>query len=340
MPDTPAWRRQRLPTLVLTGSEVKPLVSMKDILEVAEDAFREKSLGRVQMPPKTYLYYPAYGGDLRSMPSALENPEISAVKIVNFHPGNRKMNLPSVMATILLVDPKTGQPLSIMDGTWLTALRTGAATATATKYLAREDSTSLGIVGAGTQAVTQLEGILSVASVRRVRVYDLHHEAALIFVERAAAEHPNVVFEPVRSVEEAVTGVDILVTVTPAREPVVSDRWVQEGLHINAIGADAPGKEELDPAILRRAKIVVDDRIQTSHGGEINVPLKNGQLRPEDIYAELGDIVARKVPGRESEKEVTVFDSTGIAILDAVSAKLVYDRALQKGVGRVMNLVS
>ncbi len=327
-------------TLILRGSEIKRLVSMNDVIRVVEEAFREKSLGRVQMPVKTYLFFHKYGGDLRSMPSTLDNPETCAVKIVNFHPGNKRMNLPSVMATIVLIDPKTGAPLSIMDGTWLTAMRTGAATAVATKYLSRSNSTTVGFVGAGTQAFTQLRGIVSVRQIERVKAYDLSPQASQTFVDAMAAEQPKIRFQTVVSAEEAVRRSDVVVTVTPARGPVVYDHWISDGTHINAVGADAPGKQELDPAIFKRAKIFVDDRDQTFHAGEINVPLKQGLLRPEDIHGELGDVIAGKILGRQSDREITVFDSTGIAIEDAVTAKLVYDRALEKGLGVKIDLVS
>ncbi|MBI2185265.1 MAG: alanine dehydrogenase [Thaumarchaeota archaeon] len=327
-------------TLILKGSDIKPLASIKDIIQAVEEAFKQKGLGKVQMPPKTYLYFEKHGGDLRSMPSALESPEIAGVKVVNYHPNNRNLKLPSVMATIILIDPKTGTPLAIMDGTWITAMRTGAASAVAAKHLARKNCKTLGLVGTGTQAVTQLMGIHAVRPIQQVKAYDIYPEGRKAFVEKMSREYPDVTFQAVSSAEEAVKDSDILVTVTPAREPVVFNQWIQEGIHISAIGADAPGKEELDPAILKRAKIVVDDKEQTFHAGEINVPLKKGLIKPSDIYAELGDIVAGKAEARESDREITLFDSTGVAILDVVSAKLVYDRAVQKGVGLNLDLVS
>jgi len=139
--------------------------------------------------------------------------------------------------------------------------------------------------------------------------------------------------------EKAVRGADIIVTTTPSREPLVADEWVSNGAHINCIGADAPGKQELDPAILKRSKIIVDDREQASHSGEINVPISKGLLSKGDVWAELGEVVAGLKPGRESKRELTVFVSTGLAVQDAVTAALVYRKASERGLGRMIPLV-
>lgn len=144
---------------------------------------------------------------------------------------------------------------------------------------------------------------------------------------------------PVEDAKTAVEGADIVVTTTPSRKPLVLDEWVAPGTHFNCIGADAPGKEELDPAILERAKIVVDDWDQASHSGEINVPLKKGILTKEDVWAEIGEIVAGLKPGRSSSDEITVFVSSGLAVQDAVTAQLAYEKALEKKLGRLVELL-
>lgn len=331
---------ESLETLVLTDGEVKELVSMKEVMDKVELAFKEKGLKRVQMPAKTYLFYGKYDGDLRVMPSYLEELDVSAVKIVNSHPENKtRYNLPTVMAIVVLVDPKTGFPLAIMGGKTLTDMRTGAAGGIAAKYLARKDSKIVGMVGAGAQARTQLAGLLEVyGKLEEVRVWGLYGTGDE-FAAETRAKYDNIgrIFS-VKSVGEAVKGADIVVTATPSRQPLVMDNMVRPGMHFNCIGADAPGKEELDPAILKRAKIVVDDYEQASHGGEINVPLSLGIIKREDIWAEIGEIVAGLKPGREKPDEITVFSSTGLAIQDAVTAKLVYDKATKKGVGRFIKI--
>ena len=330
-------------TLLLTEGEVKRLLSMDEVIKVVESAFREKGLGRVQMPAKIYLFYKKYNGDLRAMPSYLENLDISAVKIVNVHPDNRvKYGLPTVMATIVLIDPKNGAPISIMGGTTITAMRTGAAGGVAAKYLARKDSKVVGLVGAGTQARTQLTALLSLyESLEEVRVYDIDRSASESYVSEMGDTYKGRIKNifSVDGVKDAVKEADIVVTTTPSRKPLVMDEWISEGVHINCIGADAPGKEELDPAILKRAKIVIDDWEQASHSGEINVPLSKGLITKQDIWAEIGEIVAGLKPGRVSPDEITLFTSTGLAIQDAVTAHLAYKKALEKGIGKLIEFI-
>jgi len=331
-----------LETLILSDHEVRELISMRDVMDAVELAFREKGLGRVQMPPKIYLFFSRYNGDLRAMPSYLEEMNISAVKVVNVHPDNReRYGLPTIMAVIILVDPRNGFPLAIMGGTTITNMRTGAAGGIAAKHLARRDSRVVGLVGAGVQARTQLMALLEVfGSLDEVRVWSRSDETKMRFIDEASAIYGRMCrFVAASSVEDAVKGADIIVTTTPSRAPLVMNDWIKPGVHINCIGADAPGKEELDPAILKRAKIVVDDWEQASHSGEINVPLKMGLISRSDIWAEMGEIVAGIKPGRVGDNEITVFVSTGLAIQDAVTANLVYKRALERGVGRRISIV-
>ncbi|MEM4311582.1 MAG: alanine dehydrogenase [Nitrososphaerales archaeon] len=327
-------------TLILTGEEIKSRLSMSEVIGAVEQSFREKGLGRVQMPAKIYLFYSKYNGDLRAMPSYLESLDISAVKVVNVHPDNPlKYRLPTVMATIILIDPKNGYPLAIMDGTLITDMRTGAAGGIAAKYLARKDSKIIGMVGAGKQAETQLEALLSLyKKLEEVRVYSRSKERREAFVKKFNSSEIGEII-PVENVEEAVKNTDIIVTTTPSREPLVKDEWISMGTHFNCIGADAPGKQELEPKVLKRAKIVVDDWEQASHSGEINVPLAKGMISKEDIYGEIGEIVAGLKKGRIYDSEVTVFTSTGLAIQDAVTANLVYKKALDKGLGRFIKLI-
>ena len=327
-------------TLLLTDKDIRQLLSMKEVIEAVELAFKEKGLGRVQMPPKSYIFFNRYNGDLRVMPSYLEELEISAVKVVNVHPDNPlKYKLPTVMATIILVDPKNGAPIAIMGGTWITAMRTGAAGGVAVKYLARPDSRVIGIVGAGVQARTQLMALKEVLEeIEEVRVTDIV-KAARERYAKEMSEKLGLNIRAVDSAKKAVEGADIVVTVTPSREPIVKSEWIGPGVHINAIGADAPGKEELDPELLKRAKIIVDDLEQASHSGEINVPLAKGIITREDIWAELGDVIAGLKPGRTSPDDITIFDSTGLAIQDAVTAALAYKKALEKGIGQFVEIV-
>ena len=328
-------------TLILTDEDVRKLLDMREVMEVVERAFKEKGLSRVQMPKKSYLFYDKYDGDLRVMPSYLEALDVSAVKVVNSHPQNRsRYGLPTVMAVVVLVDPKSGFPMAVMSGSWLTAMRTGAAGGVAAKYLAREDSETLCFIGAGTQARTQLMALSVVLrSIKCVKVYDIDEAASKGFAEFSSKVVEGLKVEVCGTPREAVEGADVITTATPSREPIVMDEWVGKGAHINCIGADAPGKEEIDPRILLRAKVVVDDVEQAVHGGEINVPIAKGLFKREQIYGELGEIVAGLKKGRESADEITVFTSTGLAIQDAVTARLAYEKALARGLGMRVRLV-
>jgi len=332
-----------LKTLLLTDEEIKPLLSIGEVMEAVEEAFKEKGLGYVQMPPKPYLFFEKYDGDLRVMPSYLERIDVSAVKVVNSHPHNlSSYGLPTVMATIILIDPKNGAPLAVMGGSYITALRTGAAGGIAVKYLARKDSKVIGLVGAGTQARTQLAALISLyKELDEVRVWSRTRETRNRFVSKMRELYRKEVnrIRPLESVKEAVEECDIVVTSTPSRNPIVMNEWISKGTHFNCIGADAPGKEEIDPAVLKGAKIVVDDWEQASHSGEINVPLTKGLIKKEDIWGDLGEIVAGLKAGRASRDEITVFDSTGLAVQDAVTAKIVYEKAISKNIGEFIELI-
>lgn len=322
-------------TLLLSHTEMELLLNMREVIEIVEEAFREKGLGRYQMPPKVYMIFEEYEGDLRAMPAYVMG--YAGVKIVNSHPRNPERGFPTVMGILVLNSPETGFPLAIMDATLLTSYRTAAASAVATKYLARDDSSILGIIGAGTQGRFQLLGLMEVMDVDRVLIWDISEDRADRYV-REMSEKTDLDISVAGSPRD-VCRCDVLVTATPARSPIVRNEWIEDGTHINAIGADGPGKQELDPEILRRSKVVVDDLEQAIHGGEINVPISEGLFSPDAVYGELGEIVAGLKPGRTSREEVTVFDSTGLAIQDVATAKLVYEKALREGRGIRMRLV-
>ena len=317
--------------LWLNQKDVKSVLDMPAAMDVVEKAFKQHGLKKVQMPPKTYLYFEKHNGDLRTMPSFLEAQDITGVKIVNVHPDNLKIGLPTVMALVVLNSTETGAPLAIMDGTYLTDIRTGAAGGIAAKHLARPDSKVVGMVGAGNQARTQLLALAQVFDIEQVRItskvishYKEFEKEMEGIVDCELLQTPHV---------EEVCDCDILVTTTPVRSPVVKNEWVKEGTHINAIGADAKGKQELDSQLLTRAKVVVDDIVQASHSGEVNVPLSTGVISSKDIYCELGEVIAGVKSGRESDEEITIFDSTGLAIQDLSTANLVFERAVEKGIG-------
>ena len=310
--------------LFLSRTDVERLLTMTDTVKAVGEAFRLVAEGKTVMPPKIYLDLPNYHGDFRAMPAYIQGT--AGIKWVSVYPDNRQQHLPSVMATILLSDPHTGALLAVMDGAYITEMRTGAAGGIAVKYLARKDAKSIGLIGAGVQARTQLYAIHEVRpDITDVTVYDINAEARDQFAQNMSVEL-DLSLISVSTVAEAADS-DIVVTTTPAREPVVKLSHIKPGTHINAIGADAQGKQELETDLLIRNKIVVDDIVQASHSGEINVAISQGALKQDQIYGTIGEIVIGLKKGRESEKEITVFDSTGLAVLDIICARMVYEKA-------------
>lgn len=325
----------KIEVLLLSEREIAELLSIEEVMEVVENAFREKALGYVQMPPKVYLNFSKYNGDIRAMPAYLERLDVASVKIVNSHPENPKIFcMPTVSATVLLLDPRNGALLSIMGGNNITAIRTAAAGGIAAKYLAKRNSKTVSFIGTGVQARAQLLALLAVfPNLEEIRVCDISTKAAESFALEAKNKASQSRIVVVENEAEAVNEADIVITTTPSKKPLVFESMVSEGTHFNCIGADAPFKEELDPAILKKAKIVVDDWEQASHSGEINVPFSKGILSEKDVWAELGDIIAGTKLGRTSSEEITVFDSTGLAIQDAATVELVYKKATSRKIG-------
>jgi alanine dehydrogenase len=324
-------------TLLLDSQDVSHNAQMAELIPAIEQAFAAYERGNAQMPAKSYIDLPAYNGDFRSMPAYLQTDDWDAagVKWVNVHTDNEEQfDLPTVMGTMIYSDPENAFPLSIMDGTELTMQRTGAAAAVATDHLAQPDASSLGIVGAGVQAYSQLEAISEVRDIEAVVVSDLDEARVNQFIET---------FEDRFDVREGTTSeaghCDVLSTVTPVRDPVVGPDDVGEQTHINGMGADAEGKHEIADEVLLDAKLVIDDYKQCTHSGEINVPFTTGILTDADIYGEIGEIVVGDKQGRTSEDGVTVFDSTGLAIQDVAAAHIVYEHAQERGNGTSFDLL-
>ena len=294
-----------------TGTEKG--LDLKEVNRAVELAFSDHGRGLVQMPQKIYVTLPQ--GDFRTMPAYLPSLGIAGVKIVNVHPDNPARGLPTVMALTILLDIPTGKPEAIINATQLTDMRTGAAGAVACKYLSPKKEVVLGLVGAGRQAQAQVAAIGQELKITGIRVWSRNP---------AHAEHFSTYTKGIEcdsTTIERVCDCDVLVTTTPSKTPVVMSEWIHEGIHINAIGADAPGKEELEPALLSRACVFVDDMAQAVHSGEINVPIQKGLFSKEKIAGTLGEIVLGK-KGRKRQDEITIFDSTGLAIQDLAIAKI------------------
>ncbi len=321
---------------ILRASDLNGTLDMRDVLPLIEQAFFERGMGRTEMPPKSYLHFPSHEGVLLIMPGSLPQMDEAAVKLINVHTRNPvDHGLPTLIATIVLISPDTGEPVCIMDGTYVTGMRTGAVSGVATKLLARKASRVLGIVGAGFQGPFQLEAVRHSMPVEEVLVTDLVPERARNLAQMA--EGFGLAARACETVEEVVRGCDVLVTATPSDRPIVRDEWVREGMHINCVGTYAKGKQEIDPAILKRSIVVVDDWTQASHAGEINVPVSRNEFDRSGVYAELPEVAAGLKPGRTDDRDITVFDTTGLAIQDVVTAWKAFEVAERENLGSVID---
>jgi len=315
-------------TLVLSRSEVERIATMELAVSAVEDAFAAFGRGDATMPPKVYLPIEDHDADFRAMPARLG--DCAGIKWVNVHPHNRDLHgLPTVMAVYVLNDAATAFPLAVMDGTRLTSLRTGAAGAVASKYLAQRAPKTIGFIGCGAQAYTLHGAHRVVFDGFESLAYDRNIDSA----KRFAAE----VGGRVVSLDQA-AGSDIVCTATPSRTPFVHAHWIQPGAHVNAMGADAPGKRELSTETLERAEVYIDDVHQATASGEINVPFASGDFSLEDIAGTLGEVVAGVLP-RPSLAATTVFDSTGLAIQDLSLARAIYDAARSQSIGQEIDLI-
>lgn len=315
-------------TLILTRSEVEALATMELAVAAVEAAFGAFGRGEASMPPKVYLPIDDHDGDFRAMPARLGSS--AGIKWVNVHKYNRERHgMPTVMGVYVLSDPANAFPLAVMDGTSLTALRTGAAAGVASKHLVSVAPRTIAFIGCGVQARTLHGAHRVVFREFETLAYDKSPEMAAEFAHETGGR--------VVSLETAASA-DIVCTATPSRVPFVEPGWVTRGAHINAMGADAPGKQELSIGVLRAAEIYIDDIHQAEGSGEINVPLSRGELAIDDLAGTLGEVVAGVLP-KPAAGVTTVFDSTGLAIQDLALARAIYDHACDRGVGTEIDLV-
>ena len=309
--------------LFLSDADVANLLNMKETIETVEEAFREYANGNVVLPSRSTIMIPKYNGSISFMPSYLTELDAQATKIISIYPDNREKGLPTTIAWIIVNDPKTGLVKAFMDATYLTAMRTGAITGVAAKYLAPKDSKTVAIFGAGVQGRTQTWAACTVRDIKQVFVYDLYKENREKFAEEMT-EKLGIEVIPVNSGEEACINADIVLTATTSSKPVIKREWLKKKVHISAIGAFYPDWRELDTATVAESKLVVDDKEGIMHeAGDILIPIQEGAITMNHIYSELKEIVSGKKVGRTSEDNITVFKSVGIAIQDSSVANLV-----------------
>jgi len=318
--------------LVLSGKDVYELLTLRECIDAVQEGFRLHAAGRTLGPG--VLGIPAVdGGGFHIKAAGLvgERSYFAAKTNANV-PGNAARGLPTIQGTVFLADAVTGRPLALMESGSITALRTAAATAVAARFLARPDARRALVVGCGVQGALQLDAIAAVLPLTSVRLFDTDHARAETLAARAAGTL-RLPVEAVKDLAPALADSDVCVTCTPARQAFVSPAHVAPGTFIAAVGADNRGKQELEPALVAAATLVVDVLEQCAEIGELQHALAAGLMTREQVHAELGDVVAGRRPGRTRDDEITVFDSSGTAIQDVAAAIAVYERARAAGRG-------
>lgn len=333
-----SWRNRK--TLILSRTDMIGLVAPQEYNDCVEHAFRMHGLGRVYLEPKGHIVLDRYRGEWEVMPSYIEEPEAAACKWVSIREDNARFDLPAVFSILIYTDPETGFPLAICDGSHHTLMRTGAAAAVSAKWLARSDSRVLAIAGTGSVGKGALATCDPVFPWEEVRVWSRTQSSLERFLENERASYPHLEIVGSTDLEQVVRGADVIVTGTHARSWIVDEAWVKPGAHIAALGADLAGEQELHPGLLQRGRVFVDDIRQCREDGEINVPLREGLIGEDGIAGEIGKVICGELEGRQSDDQITIFDSTGIAVQDSATVPLEVERARAAGVGIEKKMIS
>ncbi len=329
--------------VVLNEADIKKVFTMADAIQADKDALAIYSKHEADIPLRTRIEATDREGICLFMPGYVSGANALGAKILSAFPGNIPKGLPALPATMILMNEETGEVCSIIDGTYLTRLRTGAVSGAATDLLAKKDAAIFALIGAGGQAEAQLEAVLTVRNISEVRIFDRVQDRAAEFtgrMERKFAGKFEAVFVQVNSPDEAVKGADIITCVTSSKTPVFDGRSVKKGAHINGIGSYTPDMQELDEYTLLHAdKIYVDTRDGVlNESGDFIFPMQDHKLSETDVNGELGEVILGQVPARESDEEITLFKSVGTGVLDLVTARRIYEKAAREGIGQVIEM--
>ena len=327
--------------LLLNREDIRSVFTMKECIEAVKKAFMLYSEGKSEVPLRTNIQAPKHNGTFLFMPAYVEDMDCSSLKIVDIFPDNYKAGLPTAPAQVVLIDGKTGIVSSVLDGTYVTQLRTGAASGAAFDALARKDAKIGAMIGTGGQAATQLEAMLASRKLEKVKIFDLDPARLNAFVENMKKELESYGAELIaaKSSDEAVEDADVLVTITPSPKPVFNAEKVKPGCTVSCVGSYQPHMQEMDPHILTRAsKVYFDSQSAVlSEAGDIIIPLNDGTITEDKFTGELGNVLNGKLTGRENDEEIIVFKTVGIGTQDLMAAKAIYDKANEAGVGTQWN---
>jgi len=321
---------------IISRNEVKKAVKMVEAIKAVKEAYIQLSAGQAIVPLRSHIAIKEQEAVSLFMPAYLAQSQSLGVKIVSVFPKNKEKKLPTILATVIALSAESGQPLAVIEGSYLTALRTGAASGVATELLARKEARVAAFFGAGAQTRTQIEAVLSVRPIRKIWIFDIEREKAEELAEelRKSTITSQIEVQIATSPSEAVQEADIICTATTSFRPVFDDVSLKPGVHINGIGSYTPQMQEIPAETVVRAKVVVDSfQACLAEAGDLLIPIEKGILRKGDIYGEIGQIAAGKLPGRQSDKEITFFKSVGIAVQDVAVAELVLSQSQTLGLG-------
>ncbi|MDT0353110.1 ornithine cyclodeaminase family protein [Pseudonocardia charpentierae] len=323
--------------LVLNRAQVESLLDLDALIDALAAAMADLSAGRASVPDRTAAMVPERDGFLAAMPGYAPSTGVLMSKLVSLYPQNAGGPLPTHQGVIVAFDPDNGRPLALLDGTWITAIRTGACSALSARLLGREDAVTLAVLGTGVQARTHARAMCRVRPIRRIRVAGRDpSRAAALAAELAAVLAVEV--EAASSYQEALDGADIACATTHAVEPVVRRAWLTPGVHVTSVGYNRSGRE-VDDATVADALVFVESRHAAlapfpAGSNDLTIPIRDGVIGPEHIRAELGELVANTKPGRSSPEQITLYKSVGVAVPDAAAAALVIRAAHVQGVGQ------
>lgn len=323
--------------LLLNEKEIRSAVTMKEIIEADKLAFRMIANGDVEVPLRIGINSAVNDGVFLFMPSYAASEKVAAVKVINVFPHNPERGLDASPAQVMLIDGETGVILALMDGGTVTRLRTGAASGAAFDVLAKKKCRIGGLIGTGGQAGAQLEAMLCARQLEEVRVYSRNREKCEDFCARMQEELAGygARIVPAETADEATVDADLLITITSSAEPVFDGTKVRAGCTVSCAGTYQPNKHEMDPALLPRASKIICDHKETvlSESGDLLIPIADGLITVDDIQGSLGDVLDGRIPGRENDDEIIVFETVGVGSQDLVAAKLIYNRAVASGAG-------
>ena len=324
--------------LVVNQTEVPTLLPMNECMTAMEVALKSLTRGAATNPLRQILWLPEKVGALGMMPAYSADLGAMGLKVIGVFPGNQGTEYDSHQGAVLLFETEHGRLQALIDATEITAIRTAAVSGVATKLLARVGAKDLAVLGSGVQARTHLEAMLLVRPIERVRVWSRTPDHARSFAERESERHSREI-ETITSAEADVEGADIICTTTAASEPILQGDWLSSGAHINAVGSSIPSARELDTAAVVRSRLFVDRKESTlNEAGDYLFPKNEGVIDENHIIAEIGELLLDRHPGRESDEEITLFKSLGLAVEDLASAAWIYERAREKGLGKVIEL--